>query len=70
MAPNPVGCQALSCSDAAGYYLVVPGHKAAGCRILGGPGASAGSLLSRVTVLKTLELAIAHPLAGEVRSWG
>lgn len=60
MAPNPVGCQALSCADAAGYCVVVPGHKVAGCRILGGHGASAGSLLSRVRVLKTLELLPTH----------
>lgn len=31
-----------------------PGHKVAGCRILGDPGTSAGSQVGRVTVLKTL----------------
>ena len=31
-----------------------PGHRVAGCRILGDPGTSTGSLVGRVTVLKTL----------------
>ena len=46
-APSLVSCQALPCTDA---------HKVAGCRILGSPGASAGSVLSRVRVWKTLGL--------------
>ena len=55
-----VGCQALLCADAAGCCLVGPGHEVAGCGILGGPGASAGSLVGRVRVPKTLGLLPTH----------
>ena len=37
-----------------GSCLAGPGHEAAGCRILGHPGTSAGSLVGRARVLKTL----------------
>ena len=37
-----------------GSCLAGPGHQAAGCRILGHPGTSAGSLVGRARVLKTL----------------
>ena len=60
MAPNLVGCQALTCADAVGCFLVWPDHKAAGCRILCGPGARAGSLVGGVRVSKTPEFLPAH----------
>ena len=55
-----VGCLALSCADAFGFCLAGPGHEAAGCRTLEGPGASAGSLVGKVKVLKTLGLLPTH----------
>ena len=54
MSPSLVGCQTLPCVDAAGCCLAGPGHKAAGCRTLGGLGASAGSMVGGVRVPKTL----------------
>ena len=56
MASSLVGCQALPCAHSAGCCLVGPGHEVAGCRIQGGPRASAGSLVAGVRVLKTLGL--------------
>ena len=55
-----VGCLALSCAHAFGCCLAGPGHEAAGCRTLEGPGASAGSLVGRFKVLKTLGLFPTH----------
>ena len=67
---SPVGCQVLPCVDAAGCCCVVgSGHEVAGCGILGGPGASAASLVGGVRVLKTPGCC-PHPPAGEARSWG
>ena len=60
LAPCLVGCQALPCEDAAGCCLAGPGHKMAGCGILGASGASAGSLVGRVRVLKSLGLIPNH----------
>ena len=56
MASSLVGCQALPCAGAAGCCLAEPGREAAGCRTLGDPVASAGSLVGGVRVQKTLGL--------------
>ena len=81
MAPSPVGCQALPCTDAAGCWLVGPGHEEPGCRTLEDPRASAGSLVGGVRVPKTPGLLPTHwwvkpdprvsakLLAGRAGSW-
>ena len=46
--------------NVAGCCLSRPGHEAACCGALGGPRASAGSLVGRVRVLKTLGLLLSH----------
>lgn len=60
MAPVLVGCQALPCADAAGCCSLGPGHKAVGCRIVGGPRANAGLLVGGVRAPKTSELLPTH----------
>lgn len=50
----------LPCIDANDSSLSGPGHKVAGCGTMEGPEASAGSLLGRVSVLKTLWLLPTH----------
>ena len=81
MAPSLVDSQALPCTDAAGCCLVGPGHEVAGGGILGGPEASAGSLVGGVRVPKSLGRLPTHwqvkpdpgvsagPPAGRARSW-
>ena len=68
LSPSLVGCQALPCADAAGYWLVRPGHEAARCRTLAG----SGLLLARwwaESVSRRLQ-AVACPMVGDARSWG
>ena len=60
MDPILVGCQVLACADSAGCCLVGPSHEVAGCGMLGGLGASAGSLVSRIRVSKILGLLLIH----------
>ena len=46
--------------DTTDCSLVGPGQKATGCRTLGGPGASSGSLVGGIRVSKNLELLLTH----------
>lgn len=46
--------------DAADCCLVGPGHEASGCRTVGGPRVSAGSLVGGVRVLKAQGLLPTH----------
>lgn len=78
LASSLVGCQTLPCGNAAGCCLARPDDEVSG---LGGPRATAGSLVGRVRVLKTLGLLPTHwqvkpgpgvstrLLAGRAGSW-
>ena len=56
LAPSVIGCQAMPCVDAASCCVVGPGHEVACFRSLGGPWASAGSLVGGVRIPKTPRL--------------
>ena len=58
--PSLVVCTALPCVDAAGCSLEGLGHEVAGCGTLVGPEGSAGTLVGRIRVPKTLGLLSAH----------
>ena len=62
----------LSCAKAASHWLVGPGHKVAGCRYLGVPRASTGSLVDRarfwgVSSKAGVPRSSAHLLMGKIR---
>ena len=81
MASSLVGCQTLPRGNAAGCCLAGPDNEVSGCGNLGGPQVTAGLLVGRARVVKTLGLLPTHwevkpgpgvstrLLAGRADSW-
>ena len=70
--PHSSWFQALPNTEAASHWLVGPGHKVAGCRYLGVPRASTGSLVDRarfwgVSSKAGVPRSSAHLLMGKIR---